>query len=211
MSTPQPRGPVDERRLARRQRLLDAFVREVGAEGLSHASTTGVCRAAGTSNRSFYRTFTDKADCFLVAFEDRAWAVTQRAKQAFDSTDGRWEHRVRAGLAEIAACLATDEAYARFCTVEVTRLEPALAVAARRVQRSCERLFASDEVRALSPPLRTGPVGPMLSGAIIRPFTLYVDRGWTDRLPEVVTAVTYSLARVVVGPARAARLLEELP
>jgi AcrR family transcriptional regulator len=184
--------------------MLDAFVEVVGTVGYQRARITDICRRARVSNRAFYATFSDKADCFVVAFDARAWTLAVQAKQAYDTAGGAWEDRVEAGLEVIVSQLAADPSWARFCTLEAARLEPSTAARVRAVVHRCEQLFEHD-VRLQSPPsLPGGALGSLLSGAVTRPIHSYVDGGKIDRLPELVPEIVCFVTLVTAGRGRPA-------
>lgn len=199
----QRRREKEERCLARRARVLDAFIEVVGTVGLSQSRITEICRKAGVSNRSFYATFVDKEACFVAAFEARARMLTERAKQAYDEVDGAWEDRLRAGLETIISYLVANPSYARFCTVEAARMRPDASERLNTVIRDCQRVFKSDVCLQLPPPLQGGPLGSLLCGGILQPIFMYVERGRIDQLSELVTELVYFVTLMVLGPERA--------
>lgn len=64
-ATPAPSA----RRLATRERLLDAAVEAFAEEGLQGASVEGVCHRAGFSRGAFYSNFSSKEELFLAVLE----------------------------------------------------------------------------------------------------------------------------------------------
>ena len=63
--------PAEDRRAARRDRLLDAAFDLLGTEGWSATTVRGVCQAAQLNPRYFYESFPD-LDALFVAVYDRS-------------------------------------------------------------------------------------------------------------------------------------------
>lgn len=190
----------DDRRAARRARLIDAFVRMAGEGGCEGTGIAQLCQAAGVSTRAFYATFGSKEACFVAGFDLRARAVVDRAGTACRTADGSWEERVGAGLASIMGDLAADPGYARFCTVEAMRAGPDAEARLREVISECQRIF--DDVRQEHQrcPRGEDPLASMPVGAILQPVMTHVRHGRVDQLPEMVPRFVRFLARILPGP-----------
>jgi AcrR family transcriptional regulator len=103
---------------SRRQLILAAMIRVVGAKGYKDASVAGVIEEAGTSRTTFYKHFDDKHDCFLAAYE---MLVEQIFGEVVSGCDGKqpWLSRMTNGLTTIVDRFAVDPALARTAVVEV--------------------------------------------------------------------------------------------
>ncbi|UOR01309.1 TetR/AcrR family transcriptional regulator [Leucobacter allii] len=75
MTTPRPTTPASPapapsaRRLATRERLLEAAVEVFAEEGLQGASVEAVCQRAGFTRGAFYSNFSSKEELFLALLE----------------------------------------------------------------------------------------------------------------------------------------------
>jgi AcrR family transcriptional regulator len=103
---------------SRRQLILAAMIRVVGAKGYKDASVADVIEEAGTSRTTFYKHFDDKHDCFLAAYE---MLVEQVFSEVVAKCDGEapWLSRMTSGLTTIVDRFAVDPALARTAVVEV--------------------------------------------------------------------------------------------
>jgi AcrR family transcriptional regulator len=102
----------------RRQLILAAMIRVVGAKGYKDTSVADVIEEAGTSRTTFYKHFEDKHDCFLAAYE---MLVEQVFGEVVSKCDGEqpWMSRMTTGLTTIVDRFALDPALARTAVVEV--------------------------------------------------------------------------------------------
>ena len=77
---------TEERRLARRERLIEAAIRVYGKVGYRNATVKAVCEAAELTERYFYESFANSEALLIAAFD----AVSHRL---IDCLDGiRKEH-----------------------------------------------------------------------------------------------------------------------
>src|SRR6478752_6728135 len=103
---------------SRRDLILAAMIRVVGAKGYKETSVADVIEEAGTSRTTFYKHFDDKHDCFLSAYD----MVVERVFAALVAEcDGEqpWLARVRKGLATLIEIFAREPELARTAVVEV--------------------------------------------------------------------------------------------
>lgn len=103
---------------SRRQLILAAMIRVVGAKGYKDASVADVIEEAGTSRTTFYKHFDDKHQCFIAAYE---MLVEQVFSEVVANCDGEapWLSRMTDGLTTIVDRFAVDPALARTAVVEV--------------------------------------------------------------------------------------------
>src|ERR1700756_1772150 len=60
---------ADERRLARRERLIEGAIRAYGEVGYRNTTVKAVCEAAGLTERYFYESFANSEALLVAAFE----------------------------------------------------------------------------------------------------------------------------------------------
>jgi AcrR family transcriptional regulator len=103
---------------SRRQLILAAMIRVVGAKGYRETAVADVIEEANTSRTTFYKHFEDKHDCFLAAYE---MLVEQVFNEVVANCDGEatWVSRMTGGLTTIVDRFAVDPALARTAVVEV--------------------------------------------------------------------------------------------
>jgi AcrR family transcriptional regulator len=186
---------------SRRQLLLEAMIRVVGAKGYKATSVADVIEEAGTSRTTFYKHFEDKQECFLAAYD---MLVERVFAEVVAGCDGEqpWLERVRSGLAKIVELFALDPRLARTAIVEVAA---AGAEARRRhwdaVSRFTEFLEGGRELaggRELPENIALMAAGAV-SGLIFD--ELLVGRG--DRLPELLPDLVFALLVPYIGPSAA--------
>src|SRR5207253_3251240 len=115
---------AEDRRAARRERLLDAGFDLLGTEG--HAGTTvrGVCERARLTPRYFYESFED-LDALLVAAFDRLVAeLTTVVLVALEAAPGDARAKAEATIAALVHDLTDDPRRARVAFVEGFGSEP---------------------------------------------------------------------------------------
>jgi AcrR family transcriptional regulator len=187
---------------SRRQLILGAMIRVVGAKGYRDASISDVIEAADTSRTTFYKYFEGKHDCFLAAYE---MLVDQVFEELVDKCDGEqvWMVRMTNGLTTIVERFADDPALARTAVVEIG----AAGTDARRlhwqtVTRFTEYLDAGRE-------LADGKELPenislMSAGAVSGLIFDEVLAGRTEQLPDRLPDLLFAMLVPYVGPQTAA-------
>ncbi len=110
-----PRAVVHE---VQRGRLLDALAEVIAEEGYLDTTVHKILKRAGISRRTFYEIFTDKEDCFLVAYQEAAdhiLVLVQRACRLGGTPEIRIENSLRALLEFVES----EPKVARMLVVEV--------------------------------------------------------------------------------------------
>src|ERR1044072_939490 len=97
---------------SRRDLILAAMIRVVGAKGYRDTSVADVIEEAGTSRTTFYKHFEDKHDCFLAAYDDLVERVFGAVVANCDG-EQPWLDRMRVGLAAVVGLFAVGPALAR--------------------------------------------------------------------------------------------------
>jgi len=82
-----------ERASERRQRLLGATITVLAESGEARATMTGICAAAGLTERYFYESFTDLDDAMLAAFDQVCNEILELAARVIENTPGTPEQR----------------------------------------------------------------------------------------------------------------------
>lgn len=189
----------EEIRSLYRARLIDAFVQVVDEVGYDDARVVDVCQRARISNRAFYTVFSDKEECYLAAFDHGTRFLVEQVTQAYRSAEGPWPVRVRTGMDTAFAYLAANPAFARFCTVEPSRVGPVAVERLNAVIEECRRVFEADGRAIAAPSLRDGPREALLVGAVVRPIFGAIEEGKTQELPDLVPSLVDFLSLAVLG------------
>jgi AcrR family transcriptional regulator len=187
---------------SRRDVILAAMIRVVGAKGYKATSVADVIEEAGTSRTTFYKHFEDKHDCFLAAYER---LVERVFGEVVANCDGEqpWLERMRTGLTTIIELFAVDPELARTAVVEVA----AAGADARRlhwnaVARFTEFLEAGRELadgRELP-----DNIALMSAGAVSGLIFDEVLAGRTERLPTMLPDLLFAMLVPYIGPRAAA-------
>jgi len=187
---------------SRRQDILAAMIRVVGAKGYKETSVADVIAEASTSRTTFYKHFEDKHDCFLAAYE---MLVEQLFAKVVAGCDGGapWMARMTDGLTTIVGLFAVDPALARTAVVEVA----AAGADARRlhweaIARFTEYLDAGREL-AVDKQLPEN-ISLMSAGAVSGLIFDELLAGRADQLPERLPDLLFAMLVPYVGPQAAA-------
>lgn len=109
-----PRAVVHE---VQRGRLLDALADVIAEEGYLDTTVHKILKRAGISRRTFYEIFTDKEDCFLVAYEEASDHMVVLAQRNC-RLEGTPEARIENGLRALLEFVEREPNVARMCIVE---------------------------------------------------------------------------------------------
>lgn len=179
--------PPDFSLVAKRERLFEAMVTEVGERGYGDTAVVHVLRRAGMSRKTFYELFENREDCFLQAYDATLLRVRMLVGAAYHQ-GGPWRSlrdRVESGLAAFLNCCAADPAVARTCIVEVlaagpqarARRDTAILDFARFIE------FPREEARGDSAP---SLVSEAIAGGIYGILYSRLARGEAEELPDLL-------------------------
>jgi AcrR family transcriptional regulator len=109
---------ADERRLARRERLLDAGLALLGSKGWEQTTMTAVCSAAKLTERYFYESFRNRDELLLAVLDRTAEQIRLAIVAALRSTTGDAAAAVRDAVDAFVDVLVGDPPVARVVLVE---------------------------------------------------------------------------------------------
>jgi len=135
---------AEERRAARRARLLEAGLERFGTDGYAATTVEAICSQAGLSPRYFYESFTAREDLLVAVFEEVVALVRERVLAAVAAEPLELRARVRAGVSAFMHALAGDERRARVQLLEVVGVSPSLEARRREVMHEFVDLVATD-------------------------------------------------------------------
>jgi AcrR family transcriptional regulator len=207
-----PRGPhhLEPTEVARHQRLRmhGAMVEAVAANGYANTSVKQIIGLAGVSRRAFYEQFANKEECFLATFDLVAARGVKRVHEAYRSTSGDLEQRIRAAAGEFTGEIGSNAKGAGLAIVQAqTAGAPGLA-RLRRATGTFEQMLSSSfahasDVGPLPTPIVRGIVGGMHEATAVR---LRAGR------PEEIPALSEDIAQwtLLFQTAAAGQLSERL-
>jgi len=125
----------DERRAARRERLLTAAFDAFGTRGFATTTIEGICADAGVTARHFYEDF-DSRESLLRAAADRVVdRVNDAIREAVMADSASLEARVENGVRAFLDSMLGDPRNARILCVECVGVSPAFEIRRREVLR----------------------------------------------------------------------------
>jgi AcrR family transcriptional regulator len=142
------------------------MVEAVAANGYAGTSVKQVIGLAGVSRRAFYEQFANKQECFLATFDLIAARGVKRVNEAYRSSGGDLEQRMKAAVGEFTDEIATNRKGAGLAIVQAqTAGAPGLA-RMRRATSAVEQMLSSSFAHApdlgpLPVPIVRGIVGGM--------------------------------------------------
>lgn len=186
---------------SRRDQILAAMIRVVGAKGYKTTSVADVIEEAGTSRTTFYKHFEDKHDCFLAAYDTLVDRVIDEVTSDCNGSEP-WLERVRAGLARIVDLFAVDPELARTAVVEVA------AAGADARQRHFDALARLIEFLEPGRELVNGRELPdnialMAAGAVSGLIFDEVLAGRAEQLPAMLPDLLFAMLVPYIGPSAA--------
>lgn len=102
-----------------RSRIVASLAEVCAAKGYRGATVEDIIAHAGVSRRTFYDLFSDKEQCFLVAYELAFERLLTTIDAAYWAEERPWPERMASGLQALLAQLAAEPSFARLVMVEV--------------------------------------------------------------------------------------------
>ena len=185
---------AEERRAARRSRLLTAAREVYGVRGYQASTVKAVCEAAGLTERYFYESFGNSEDLLCACFQQGADVLLRRVRDAAAASEG---DRVRASLIVYLDQLRVDPALARVFLIEMSSVS---ARTDRLVSVNLDR-FGALLVELMRGPDAPGPSPPRLlvRGAIgggLHVAQAWIDGGYAEPRDDVVEVIVRLYALV---------------
>jgi AcrR family transcriptional regulator len=188
------------RRASRREAIVEATIRVIGAKGYRATTVGHLIAEAGVARTTFYKYFDDKHECFLAAYDlaaERALAAIAVGCRG----ERPWPERVRGGLDSLLELFVAEPELARTVVVEAS----VAGAGARRRQWAATaqvaRLLESNRGRPdAEVPVSTGP---MAVGAATALLFDEIQAGRTTTLRKRLPDLLFALLVPYLGPARA--------
>jgi AcrR family transcriptional regulator len=190
----------EDRRLQRRERLLDAALRVYGTRGYHSTTVKAVCDAAGLTERYFYESFPNGEALFLALYRDVSVKALERIRIAGESAGKDPAAQARAMLAAYYTNLPDSPGCSRVYVVEAFTVSPAAREIWKFWRASLGDLFARAWGRGgtqPSPELRTA-----VAGAITQIAIDWIEDGFSRPVQSVIdTAMQISSVLQTAKPA----------
>jgi AcrR family transcriptional regulator len=111
---------ADERAAARRERLVAATIEVVAGQGAARTTMTGICAAAGLTERYFYESFGSLDEAMLAALDSVCDEIARLAVSTLETTEGTADDRVHALMVEFFDLVDRSPAKVRVAVIEST-------------------------------------------------------------------------------------------
>ncbi len=186
-----------------RQQLLTALAVVIAREGFGGTKVADIAREARTSLRTFYAEFSSKEECFLELHRQVTFAVMQtvRASIVFDRP---WVEVMRKGFETYFSILMAQPRLSHAILVELATLSEEARLARDEAMDMFGAMLCEvvEQGRAAYPEINSRPLSPLIARGIIGAFlelvVSHVDRGETDRFPELIDTATEMLTTMVI-------------
>jgi AcrR family transcriptional regulator len=149
------------------------MVEAVAANGYAGTSVKQIIGLAGVSRRAFYEQFANKEECFLATFDLIAARGAKGVSEAYRSSGGDLEQRMRAAVAEFTDEIESNFKAAGLAIVQAQTAGAPGLVRLRKATRTFEQMLASSFAHApdagpLPTPIVRGIVGGMHEATSVR-------------------------------------------
>jgi AcrR family transcriptional regulator len=179
---------AEERRLVRRQRLIEAAIGVYGEVGYRNATVKAVCEAAELTERYFYESFASSEALLIAAYDNVSHRLLQCLELIRAQHTGTAEECCHAVLRAYFQALKDDPVGARLFVLEIARV----GLAVDEVGAALLREFGELLLRTLAPDasarlkrgelVRTGVVGAVLEIAKV-----WIRSGYAKSVDAVAT------------------------
>lgn len=105
--------PADERRAARRVRLIEAILDVINRDGLAGLKVSAVCHQAGLTERYFYESFANRDEALIATLAEFGRETYTKALTALETAPLDFEVRSRLVAATLLDALLDDPRKAR--------------------------------------------------------------------------------------------------
>jgi AcrR family transcriptional regulator len=177
---------AEDRRLGRRERLLDAALRVYGTRGYHSTTVKAVCDAAGLTERYFYESFPNSEALFLALYRDVIFQALERIRIAGESAGKDPAAQARAMLAAYYANLPDKPACSRVYVVEAFNVSPAARELWKFWRESLGDLFARAWSRGGGGPQPSPELRRAVAGAIIYIAIDWIEDGFSRPVQSVI-------------------------
>ncbi|MGH3414414.1 MAG: TetR/AcrR family transcriptional regulator [Marmoricola sp.] len=186
--------PAEQRVAERRSRLLDATL-QVWADPEVTTTVTGICAAAGLSERYFYESFRNIDQALTAVLDQIAAEIEEASSNAAERTEGDPVARVRASVLAFVELLTAQPHKGRVAIIEAGAI-PALRHRRTQLLRHFAHRSAEEarELLGLSPGNERFDevAGLLFIGGMAELITAWLDGSLEVTSEEIVDSATKS-------------------
>ncbi len=185
---------AEERKLARRTKLLDATLEVWGRKGGPPVTMTRVCAEAGLTERYFYESFAGLGQAQIGVVQRVAAEIAECTVAALESTPGDPTDRVRAAINAFVQILTDDPRKGRVAIVESASVESVRGTRAQMLREFVD--LAAREARELYGPQAWSEVegrlaATMFIGGLAELVTTWLEGSLAATPDDIVEAATH--------------------
>jgi AcrR family transcriptional regulator len=186
----------EELKASQRGRLICAIADSVAAKGYAETTVADVIALAGVSRRTFYEHFSDKEECFLVAYDVGSQATYDAMVQAAEGRAG-WREILDAVFTTWLEFLDADLSFTRAYLVEFWAAGDAARERwMRRRDRTGGLLKTLHEMARKEDP-RIVPVSDTVVAAVVGGVNRVLISHVLENRPEPLTELKPDLVRFI--------------
>jgi AcrR family transcriptional regulator len=179
---------AEDRRLARRERLIEAAVRVYGEVAYRNATVKAVCEAAELTERYFYESFASSEALLITAFDTVSHRLIDCLDRIRAEHTGAADERCHAVLRAYFRALKDDPVGARLFVLEIARVGPAVDEAGAALRREFGELLSRTLTPNASAGLRKGElVRAGAVGAVLEIAKVWIRSGYAKNVDAVAT------------------------
>jgi AcrR family transcriptional regulator len=189
-----PRGPhqLAPTEVARHQRLRmhGAMVEAVALNGYANTSVKQIIGLAGVSRRAFYEQFANKEECFLATFDLLAARSVKRVHEAYRSTGGDLEQRIRAAVGEFTDEIESNAKGAGLAIVQAQTAGAPGLVRLRKATGTFEQMLSSSFAHATGTGTLPAPIVRGIVGGVHEVTAVRLRAGAPAQIPALSEEIT---------------------
>jgi AcrR family transcriptional regulator len=179
---------AEERRLARRERLIEAAIRVYGEVGYRNATVKAVCEAAELTERYFYESFESSEALLIAAFETVSHRLIDCLDRIRAEHTGGADARCHAVLRAYFQALKDDPVGARLFVLEIARVGPAVDEVGAALLREFGELLSRTLAPNASAGLKRGElVRAGVVGAVLEITKVWLRSGYAKSVDAVAS------------------------
>ena len=183
---------------AERQRIVEAMLELVAAQGYATTTVKQVLERAGVSQADFKQLFAGKRDCFLQVYEELSERFSRHVFAAFESEE-EWRDGLRAAAYAAARWIGDHPREARYAVIEMVATGEFAQARRETTLRGFVELIDSGRELLDKPDSVSRSMAEGVIGGILGMLTKNLRRGVRARAEDVVPDLMFVAVRPYLG------------
>lgn len=168
-------------------------------KGYRAVTVEDIIAHAGVSRRTFYDLFSDKEQCFLVAYELAMDRVLSTIDAAYGAKERPWPERMASGLRALLSLLAAEPSFARLVMVEVLSAGRRALELRDAALRRFEVFFEPARAALPVPPAEQQLLASAVVGGLSETLYTRIAAGEATDLPDLGPDLLYCAVVPYIG------------